>query len=82
MSAKGEKKHRYEVRLREGTADGLSEIAAALGFFVDTPGRYHGAPSSGDLLDVLVERFRADQTAVLTCLRSAGIAGQGELPAQ
>jgi hypothetical protein len=76
MSAKGEKTHRYNVRLQEGTADGLAELAAALGFFVDTPGRYHGAPSSGDLLDVLVERFRADQTAVVTCLRGVGIEGE------
>ncbi|MEZ4594539.1 MAG: hypothetical protein R3D55_25855 [Chloroflexota bacterium] len=76
MSAKGEKTHRYQVRLQDGTADGLAEMAAALGFFVDTPGRYHGAPSAGDLLDVLVEKFRGDQTAVIACLRGAGIEGE------
>jgi len=76
MSAKGEKTHRYNVRLQVGTADGLAELAAALGFIVDTPGRYHGAPSAGDLLDVLVEKFRADRTAVVTCLRRAGIEGE------
>lgn len=76
MSAKGEKTHRYNVRLQEGTADGLAELAAALGFFVNTPGRYQGTPSAGDLLDVLVEKFRGDQTAVVACLRDVGIAGE------
>ena len=76
MSAKGEKTHRYQVRLQEGTADGLAELAAALGFFVDAPGRYQGAPSAGDLLDVLVEKFRGDQTAVVACLRGASIEGK------
>lgn len=76
MSAKGDKTHRYNVRLQEGTAEGLAELAAALGFIVDTPGRYYGAPSAGDLLDVLVEKFRADQSAVVTCLRGAGIEGE------
>lgn len=76
MSAKGEKKHRYEVRLREGTADGLAEVAAGLGFFVDTLGRYYGAPSSGDLLDKLVEKFREDPAALLACLRGVGIEGE------
>lgn len=78
MSEKGKKTHKYLVRLREGTADGLAEMAAALGFFVDTPGRYYGTPSSGDLLDVMVEKFRGDPTAVLACLRGAGIEGAGE----
>ena len=77
MSAKGKKTHNYYVRLQEGTADGLSEMAAGLGFFVVTRGRYHGNPSPGDFLDTLVERFREDPAAVMECLRQAGVAGEG-----
>ncbi len=76
MSAKGDKTHRYNVRLQEGTADGLADIAAGLDFRVATPGRYYGNPSAGDLLDMLAEKFRENPTAVLACLRGAGIKGE------
>lgn len=76
MSAKGEKTHAYHVRLREGTPDGLAEIAAGLDLWVDTPGRYYGKPSPGDFLDKLAEKFRENPTAVLACLRGVGIEGE------
>lgn len=76
MSAKGDKTHRYNVRLQEGTAEALAEIAARLDLWVDTPGRYYGDPSAGDFLDMLAEKFRENPTAVLDCLRGVGIEGE------
>lgn len=76
MSAKGDKTHRYQIRLQAGTAEALAAMAAALGFLVETPGRYQGNPSPGDFLDKLTDEYTHDPTAVLACLRGVGVAGE------
>jgi len=72
MSAKGDK-ITYKARIKPETVDALASMAAALGFVVTTPGRYHGQPSTGDLLDALAARYTAVPTAVTAVLRDAGI---------
>ena len=72
MSAKGDK-ITYKARIKPETVDALASLAAALGFTVTTPGRYHGQPSTGDLLDALAARYTAVPKAVTTIFKDAGI---------
>ncbi len=79
MSAKGTKV-KYTTRIEPDTLPALQSLAADLGFFADTPGRYYGDPSSPALLDALAAAYRADPSGLANKLRAAGIAGEGPPP--
>lgn len=76
MSAKGEK-ITSRVRIKPDTSNGLQELSADLGYFVNTPGQFYGEPSRGDLLDALITAYRTNPTAVTDALRALGIEGEG-----
>jgi hypothetical protein len=68
----------YKVRIKEETLPSLQMLAGALGFKVDTPGRYLGDPSPAAMLDALADAYRRDPAGVKLTLKVLGVTPDGQ----
>jgi hypothetical protein len=63
----------YQVRIRKVTQESLAQLAQALGFIATTPGGFNGRPSPKDMLDRMMDLYRADPQSFEAALREMGL---------
>lgn len=63
----------WTARIEPVTLDALQRLAVNLGYIVDTPSRFLGAPSPAAMLDALADAYRLDSGAVIDALRGIGV---------
>ena len=72
---------KWTAQIQRETLVELQELADSLGFVVEAPGHYFGAPSPSSLLDSIATAHRHNPTAVRDALRALGVVWQPEPPA-
>lgn len=63
----------YRPKLSVETRDALMDLASALAFVINQPGRYDGVASVRDFLEALAAAYRRDPMAVRDALRGVGV---------
>lgn len=63
----------WTARIEKDSLIALQELAANLGFIVNTPGGFHGDPSPPAMLDALAAAYRADSGGVIDAMRAIGV---------
>lgn len=68
----------WTARIKQETLSQLQELAAGLGFVVDTPGGYFGNPSPPAMLDALAAAYERDPGGVHLALKVLGVYNKPE----
>jgi hypothetical protein len=71
---------KWTAQIQRETLVELQDLADSLGFVVEAPGHYFGAPSPSSLLDSIATAHRRDPEAVRDALRALGVFWQPEPP--
>lgn len=63
----------WTARIKPETLTVLQELAAELGYTVDTPSRFYGDPAPTDMLDALAAAYQRDPGGVHLALKVMGV---------